>query len=277
LAINRSRAFAVFLGAAALLAAAGLSSGPAVASRAAPSAQPGIIFAPDDRPSAGLAGGRQSDAADPGFLTTSVYQFVPNDGNWAVMTVANPRLAPEDEVSYASIQVVSADKQFAAEFGWRVDRQTHHDEATHLLARYVVDGEFACPNCGFVQTDTTTVVGMKLRPGIAKFSIKHEADRWWFAFQGRRIGYFPDSLWGGRFTTADIATWGSAVVVASVSRPCSEMGTGRPASSPLAASMRIGFMSDTVVDVTARATNPDFYSISLRSPTRFRYGGPGAC
>jgi hypothetical protein len=278
----------VGVGAAALIAGTGLLAAPAVANPTSPQPAekgwsasaarraPAILAHPGGR--LDNAGSRRETTADRTFFTTGGYQFITTDGTRAVVTVAKPYLDRSDFSTSAGIQIATADEQQAIYFGWQVDR-SYGDTEPHLFVFTWVDGTEACYNeCGFVQTSSTHVLGEALQLGAHEFAVQHVDGRWWASIDKKRVGYFPDSFWSGRFTSAGLNLWGGEVEVTSASAPCTDLGNGRPAASRRAASAEnISYFNGEAVNFATHATNPDFYSIRAVNPTKLRFGGPGAC
>ena len=197
---------------------------------------------------------------------------------------AGPNLDPADINSHSlqELAVQSVDGLQIVEIGWTVDRDLNGDVAPHLFVFHWIDGIPTCYNgCGFVQTSTQVMPGMRLPPGgFSTFQIEHVGDRWELSLDGTMFGYFPDSLWSAAFTQPLlIQTFGE---VASTTTPtCNQMGTGMYAESP-ASSKIVQFTllgpTPTPVDLTPffLVTTPEWYDASHVAPTGFWLGGPGA-
>jgi hypothetical protein len=114
--------------------------------------------------------------------------------------------------------------------------------------------------------------------GSVVFSIEHAAGRWWTAVNGVRMGYYPDSVWGGVFTQPGLLQ-AVAEVAAGSDRPCARMGNGAfPTATTGAQISAIGFLPTTTapVDISTLTPTPSDYLTFKTSGTSMRYGGPGA-
>jgi hypothetical protein len=212
------------------------------------------------------------------FLYAQASQAAASDGTYATMTIARPALAAGDYHSLAEIAAQSADGQQVVEVGWTVDRNINGDDQPHLFVYHWVDRKETCYNaCGFVQYSMNVRPGTALPVGTAKrFGIQHFGGSWWVMYDNEWIGYFPDSIWGGRFTRTGLAQWFGEVAAARA-EPCTEMGTGVPAAEPGAAEFRsINFINGPAVRIATGATSP-YYTVSQTSTNAYRYGGAGAC
>jgi hypothetical protein len=100
---------------------------------------------------------------------------------------------------------------------------------------------------------------------------------WWVGYGSEWVGYFPDSLWGGRYTTVGLSQWFGEVAAGSVA-PCTDMGTSAFASSTSAAAVTgMGFYRGPTVGISTFFTHPAYYTAAATSSSSMRYGGPGAC
>lgn len=213
------------------------------------------------------------------FLYGNAAQFAAADGLFATATIAQPALAAGDFHSLAELAAQSADGRQIVEVGWTVDRGVNGDNLPHLFVFHWVDGVPSCYNgCGYQQ------VAVGVRPGsplpvnsTASFGIEHFQGNWWIMYANQWIGFFPDSLWGGRYTRTGLTQWFGEVAAGSTS-PCTDMGNGLFASSPFAAAMfGLGLFNGPAVGPSISATNSFLYAAQSTSAASFRYGGPGAC
>jgi hypothetical protein len=163
-----------------------------------------------------LSAGPQPGAAQPGaahaaaairFSWVGAYYTASAPGASAELPQAAPTLAPPTTGhSLAEVAVQSDGQQQAVEAGWTVDR-AEGDLRPHLFVYAWVDGRglgYDC--CGYVQTGRTWAPGDHVRPGVsARYSIRQGSGRWWISYRGHRIGYYPDSLWHGRFTRSRVS------------------------------------------------------------------------
>jgi hypothetical protein len=215
--------------------------------------------------------------------TTYMYgvgsQSATADGMYATLSMARPQLAPGDFHTLAELAAESADGQQIVEIGWTVDRSINSDDAPHLFVYHWVNGAGSCYNgCGFVQASSSARPGMSVpSDGSKYFGIEQYQGNWWVMYDTEWVGYFPNSLWSGRFTQLGLAQWFGEVAAGSAA-PCTDMGNGNPASSANAASFSgVGFFNGPAVRVNAAATNSTWYSARRVTANSFRFGGPGAC
>lgn len=214
------------------------------------------------------------------------------DGTWANLTIEKPVLNTGDKHTLAEIAVRSGDvghKQ-TVEVGWTVDRLLNKDNDPHLFVYHWVDGKETCYNtCGFVPYSAATIkpgatlpVGTNGEVVQKRFGIQHSADGyWWIAYDSAWIGYFPDTIWGGRYTKGGFTQW-FGEVASPLQFPCSDMGNGRLATAEVGARIsKISMVNGPEVKPKLWVSNPDgkSYTINVESDkilNAFRYGGPGA-
>ncbi|WP_412747174.1 neprosin family prolyl endopeptidase [Krasilnikovia sp. MM14-A1004] len=199
---------------------------------------------------------------------------------YANFTVAKPTVAQADFHSLAELAMLSADGQQIVEVGWTVDRDVNSGDVNpHLFVFHWKDGAGTCYNgCGFVPYGGTATAGMALPVGSSKqFGVVHDGGAWWIAYDTTWVGYFPDSLWEGRFTvTGKVKFYGE--VAAATAQPCTQMGNGLAADDANAARIGSASYPDSTepVKLVVR-TQGGVYSAVALSDRTFRYGGPGAC
>jgi hypothetical protein len=177
----------------------------------------------------------------------------PADGASAVMTIGKPALDRRDRHSLAEVAVQSVgedgkpDGKNVIEVGWTVDRQINekNPDEPHLFVYRWLNGDptdghgkncYNNTDCGFVPVGSAAIgAGGTLTAGqTKKFGIQHFGNSWWIWYDKGWIGRYPDSVWGGTFTEAAQVYWFGEVAAGGVT-PCSEMGTGRSATSSGAA------------------------------------------
>jgi hypothetical protein len=202
-----------------------------------------------------------------------------SDGLFGFLTVARPTLAAEDYHSLGELAAESANLKQIVEVGWTVDRGLFNDDFPHLFVYHWVDGNETCYNgCGWQQYSANVRPGQVLTVGSKpRLDIFQWQGNWWIGVDAEWIGYFPGSLWDGRFTKAFMAQW-FGEVYASSSRPCSDMGNGIGPNSRLAtAATGIGLNNGPALNLVKIAFAPDLYNARILTPTSMRFGGPGAC
>jgi len=234
----------------------------------------------------------QADTAPPPkvrnvkFQYAGAYQFAEADGSYANLVVAKPSLNVNEFHTLAEIAVESADQQQTVEVGWTVDRSLNKgDTDPHFFVYHWVDDETSCYNaCGWVQYSKNVQPGDILPTGSKRFGIVRSASAWWINYDTEWIGYFPDTLWDGRYKKAGLVQWFGEVASKSAD-PCSDMGTGRDAGEEGAARFgTIALVNGPDVALTYDVSGkdeygkaiPGTYSAKGLSPTTLRYGGPGA-
>ena len=232
-----------------------------------------------------------SNAAPDAFAVyhSAAYQYAVADGAHGFYSVAKPAVATSDSHSLAELAVESSDGQQIVEIGWTVDRGLNGDDDPHLFAYHWVDGVGTCYNgCGFVPItfdDSGVAVGMTLpvsATDVQEFWVEHQFNVWYVGYNSHYVGYFPDSLWGGRFTKIGLTQWFGEVASAPISSPCSQMGNGGLAASTNAARIQnvgfsIGLAGGPTANITTSQTNSAYYTALRTDAASMSYGGQGAC
>jgi Neprosin len=217
------------------------------------------------------------------FFYAVASQFRSTDGAYANLVISRPYLDSGDYHTLAEISVQSADGQQIVEVGWNVDRTVNGDSDPHLFVYHWVDRQESCYNaCGWRQYSSTIKPGDTLPVGVGKrFGIMHYNNAWWIVYDTEWIGYFPDDLWGGKYTSSGLQQF-FGEVAASSTQPCTDMGNGAPAWSDSAA--RVGSVAEidggyvnTSVDLNIRGIGGLYPAPVPLSSRTFRYGGDGAC
>jgi Neprosin len=203
-------------------------------------------------------------------------QSAVTSGAAATMTIARPKVEPEDWHSLAEIAVQSADGAQAIEVGWTVDRLINGDDEPHLFVFNWVDNGPKCYNeCGF-----TPAKGASIKPGAAlpsgvsrNFGVQHIGDAWWIAYDTEWIGMFPDDNWDGGFTQSGLVQF-FGEVAASTTTSCTQMGTGaQPDTAGAARFSSVVYVDGPPVALNVKP-NADLYGTARVSDRTFRYGGP---
>jgi hypothetical protein len=237
-------------------------------------------YAPKGAPA--TPGARVQRAVSPAattFMYGAGYQYGAADGLFGNLGVARPFLASSDSHSLAELAAESSDGKQIVEVGWTVDRGLNGDANPHLFVYHWVDGVGSCYNgCGFVQRSSSVRPGLTLTLGTAPFfAIQHFQGNWWVAYGNEWVGYFPDALWGGRYTAVGLSEWFGEVAAGSLA-PCTDMGTSAFASHTSAATITgMGFYGGPTVGISTFSTHPAYYTAATTSSSSMRYGGPGAC
>ncbi len=264
--VRRTRWFLAGLTALAALAPAA----PAAAVESVPA-----IYAPKAKPPPLGA------AAATSFFYAQAAQAGTASGGFGSFDVARPSGTVAGTHSLAELAVSSADGKQIVEVGWTVDPSTFGDTEPRLFVYHWVDGKQTCYNgCGFVPLQAGGgPVGRKLTVGSVQYlAIRHAADAWWISADGIGwLGYFPDSLWGGRYTAAATVQWfGEVADVKAAS--CIDMGYGVFGGSIFASRIfNVGRFDAGATDIATGNSHPALYTALKFSKTELRYGGPGAC
>ena len=167
------------------------------------------------------------------------------------------------------------------EVGWTVDSQLDGDSLPHLFVYHWVAGQESCYNgCGFVQVSDSVRPGMAVASGVAAdYAVLYSGGNWWIYYNSQAVGYFPGSLWGGSYTSAQLVT-AFGEVAATDPTSCTQMGDGRFGSgsgSSWIADFQL-FGSSDAPSLTVSATDPGEYDAGSATATSFQLGGPGgAC
>lgn len=149
-----------------------------------------------------------------------------------------------------------------------------------LSTTWWLDGSFeGIP--GFVQVSRTIHPGMRLAAGsTASYAIEQAANRWNYYYDGQLVGYFPDALWHGVFTSVThVQVFGEVETAATT--PAAEMGDGQFAEEAGAATVNgyqlFGSATSAAFTVAYETeTTPWYYDVEPVTATSFRFGGPGA-
>jgi hypothetical protein len=152
----------------------------------------------------------------------------------------------------------------------------------YLQATWWLDGQFQAA-VGFVQVSRTILNGIPLPVGsTASYAINQSKDRWNLYYDGQLMGYFPDSLWHGTFTTvAEIQVFGE-VDAGGFPQPLGQMGNGAYGHDPAAANVdgyqTFGETAPAHLSeyyTAPPSSTPPYFDIGSPTATSFRYGGPG--
>ena len=181
--------------------------------------------------------------------------------------------------SLTEIDVESGNGEQIVEF---ICEQTPDLSQPFLMASWWLNGQWQQAD-GFVQVSPTIVDYMPLPVGsTASYAIEQANDAWNLYYDGQLMGYFPDSLWNGTFTTVDEVQVFGEVDAGVAAFPVAQMGNGVYGHSPGSATVN-GYQ--TFGDAlgahlyeyyTASPGTPTYFDIGAPTTTSFRYGGPGA-
>lgn len=215
-----------------------------------------------------------------------------SDGTWANLLISKPELARSDYHTLAELAVQSADSIQKIEVGWNVDREVNGDDDPHLFIFHWRDNVAQCYNgCGFTMFSKTVKPGDTLPVGAQKrVGIQHAGAAWWIAYDSEWIGYYPDSLWGGKYTKVGFTQWFGEIARPNDELTCTDMGNGLMPEPPdpddpdpeVDPSDRIGSISHTNgPNVQLKYdgdinTNPKYFPVMPTSTRTFHFGGPGS-
>jgi hypothetical protein len=264
-----------------LAAAAGLFSfgllGPAAA--AAPASAAALPLVP---PSATVAANGPICWYGACYDYVNGRQFTDTTGVSVLMKVEAPTVNPAQtgEHSLQEIALQNTARTSTVEIGWTVDPELNGDTRPHLFVYHWVDGQESCYNgCGFVQVSPWFQPGMALPADqAARFAIRNLGGDWWVFYQDQPVGYFPGSLWGGSYKSAQVVSvFGEVAENAADSPSCTQMGDGRFGSAGGSSWIRDYrvYGSTDQPRLTVSATSPSHYDFGAVTPTSFRLGGPG--
>ncbi|MFC5034006.1 neprosin family prolyl endopeptidase [Streptomyces sp. DSM 41987] len=212
------------------------------------------------------------------FSYVSGQQEVSATGASVTMTQATPQVTAGHSLQELALR--TDDRSAVVEIGWMVDPVTNGDYQPHLFVYHWVNNQTSCYNgCGFVPTSSSIRAGMTVRSGTsANFSIINYSGNWYVYYDNQPFGYFPGSLWGGRFTAAqNVSAFGE--VADSGQTSCDDMANGQYGSGSGASSIA-GYQlygANSAPHFSVSATDPSYYNSGHATATSFTLGGPGAC
>lgn len=208
------------------------------------------------------------------------YQYVDGTGASVSMDQAHPKIDRDDADSHSlqELAVQSSDALQIVEIGWTVDRGLYGDTLPHLFTYHWVDGQPTCyDTCGFVSTNQQLKPGMRVTPNQSgTFGIENRGGDWWITYDGQDLGYYPGSLWGGRYTRFGLVqTFGE--VASHISPTCVDMGNGKLGTVPQSSWIDDYRLSGTTASpaLTEYSTSSDLYVEGFTTPTSFHLGGRG--
>lgn len=203
-----------------------------------------------------------------------------NEGVGGRLEISNPKLRVSADQVTNEMSVVSGDNQSLVEVGYR---KYDSPEPTLMIGVWV-NGAFQDTE-GFVATQSVYTPGMSLGKYVGKsvqIYVQQRQGAWWIWFNDRWIGYVPDSVWNGSFTSGETDFWyGEVYSAAKMLPPGTEMGDGDLASNDHATSIS-GMCSFTSVGqcspISGAETyvdDPYLYTLSYGGGSYERSGGPG--
>ena len=201
------------------------------------------------------------------------------------LTQAKPTVSSRDYHSLVELAVESADDQQIVEFGWIVAPDVNGDSLPHLFVYHWVNGQSTCYNgCGFVPTSLTYKAGGLIKENsVGTYTINYVGNKWVIYYNGTELGYFPESLWKGSFTSTQAVQAFGEIASPSTTKPLSQMGNGVVGTSAKSATMS-GFSvigsneAPTLIydDVQAPAVyKMGRYNTACTNECGMGFGGPG--
>lgn len=207
------------------------------------------------------------------------------------MGIYQPTLAAGDYHTLAELAVAKnvGGLDQIVEVGWNIDPTVNGDTKPHLFVYRWVNGVGGTYNgSGWVDYAPEPInAGADLSAYIGtqkKFMIQRSTSEWWVAFDGKWIGYFPDTIWSSVGVSFTNSTYQQVFgeIAASDTNSCSDMGNGVLATTTVGGLMtsfnKISGGVGTLGTFTSNfATTPAKWAFASLSGSSFRYGGPGWC
>src|ERR1041385_231878 len=210
-----------------------------------------------------------------------------SDGGGMNMTIERPSFSGRghslDEIAVQG----GATNGDIIELGWNLSPTTQYTDANpHLFVYHWIDFSRTCyDGCGWVQYSRTYFPGMNLSPLIGRtvyIGYVFFEGNWWAWFDNQWLGYFPGSIWSGKYTRSTLIQWFGEVATDNGIPPKVDMGNGRIPLDAAAAK------TSTLCDVDAAAwvcwyrdmqslgpNYPPYYDIRRTGFGETRYGGDG--
>ena len=215
------------------------------------------------------------------YYYNTVFETGTVTGASVFLSQAHPKVGTGDLHSLTELAVQSSDQKQTVEVGWTVEGSG----PPRLFVFHWVNGVPTCYNgCGFVPVSKKYHAGDVVNTGEQRtYSIQFKNGRWLVGYRGETLGYFPGSLWKGKFTKIGVAQAFGEVASSSKTSPHSEMGNGVSGAAAKSAAIRkfklIGGASDGpagYVDDEA----PSVYQIApydsvCITSCGMAFGGPG--
>ncbi len=207
--------------------------------------------------------------------------------------IVNNTVAAGEYHSLAEMTVQNSNN--IIELGINNNPGLYGDTNTHIFVGSWVNGVFKGYNnaagSGWVDCSTGTCsptdAGGSIQADVGtlqQLGWLHTGGKWWAAYKGQYIGYYPDSHWTNTFTSGNtVQVFGE--VATNGTGPCTNLGNGSlPTSSSGSRINSVTYNGSTGATPTpslsiATITNSSYYNLvySGTSVRSVRYGGPGAC
>jgi hypothetical protein len=129
------------------------------------------------------------------------------------LSQVQPRGVVPSAHSLAELAVTNSTGTERVEVGWTDDPALNGTERPALFVNATIDGQSVYSEeagSGFVQTSKNMHPGDAVKLGaIGNYAINYvhkDGGRWDVLYDGRQLGYYPESLWRGDFTHADLTS-----------------------------------------------------------------------
>ncbi len=206
-------------------------------------------------------------------------QYATASGASVSITQADPVVGVADSHSLAEMAIESSNEQQIIEVGWSVAPEQWGDTQPHLWVFHWINSDPTCyDGCGFVAVKSSTPVGSDVTVGATgTFKMAYSGSKWVVTYDGHEIGYFPESLWGGDFTSLGLVqVFGEVAAGASTTQPSSQMGDGvlgTQTGSALISAFSLDH-STSKPSLSAYDLADGWYNYGNAQPKRMRFGGP---
>ncbi|HUI60741.1 MAG TPA: neprosin family prolyl endopeptidase, partial [Steroidobacteraceae bacterium] len=205
----------------------------------------------------------------------------------ATLLVEHPPIPAGATLDHSLAEIAAFDPSIPGtliEAGWMSEAASQGPTPRLFVAYWVRGQQVACfvPLCvvggGWVQTASPAIQPggrvAALRTGSrVRLEWRQSNRRWWLLVNGKRVGYYPDSLWQGQFTHIYTAEVFGEVLYRS--GECIQMGNGKwPWRRGAASISDVAFIGGPSVSLRRRFVSPG-YGLRLTGANSFRYGGPG--
>lgn len=250
-----------------------------------------------------VGAGVSGEGKDPYYFWVGGSQLGKSTGESAKLTQAQPKGVTGNSHSLGQIMVTNEALTQRVEFAWEDDPSSNGDQKPRLSVSSTVDGHTT--DNGFVQVSKRYHPGSIVDVGkMGTYAIKYDpksGGRWDVLYNepGERqqlVGYYPESLWDGKFKESDYNdVWYE--VAAANPRPGITMGDGKygteagsakirdfhmfngpkPNLTPYAATGEASSPSGQVVPKTEPISGDPAPPYNFGNPTRngLNAGGPG--
>ncbi len=214
------------------------------------------------------------------YLYAGVASNVEGNGISALLDQESPSLGIDGEHSLMEISAETSDGKQIVEVGWTVENDVSEKTLPRLFVYHWVNGKSTCyDSCGFVSTSSQIKPGSVVQPKTkGYYSIEQKNNQWQIFYDGKELGYFPDSLWKNEFkSTGLVQAFGE--VVSKDNSPCIQMGNGKFGSDVGSAKIsNIGIPGSSEQPILVPYNKSSFlYNVRIDAVAEASLGGPGYC